>query len=407
MRVPRIGRGIDREIAALCGLIFLADVVTGFLPPTFPLFAESLRVSLAGIGLISTAGGLAQLVLALPVGVLSDRVGRKRLFGAGMAGFTAMLLCFAAAGGPLLLVAGRILYGVASVAVFQIGAAHLGDISKPGERAVAFGAFTTAMGTGFTIGPLLGGQIADHFGFRAAYLVAAAIAAVATFAVGWALRDRVGRGRSGAATIRLLDGVRHVMRQGDLIIVSFGSLLMSLTFAGAVSTFFPIFGGALGLTEAAIGWMFAIRALVSTLGRMPQGVIARLFGHQPVMLACLVVDAVVMFFMAGTRVTPVLTVLLAGEGLAYGAYLVAGQTYVAERTTIEVRGSAGGVYSTAGSIGGSVGPLLLGILAGRSGVASVFTATGWALALGALVFLAAALLLHRAGQRAGTRVARL
>jgi len=37
---------------------------------------------------------------------------------------------------------------------------------------------------------------------------------------------------------------------------------------------------------------------------------------------------------------------LAAEGLAFGAYLVAGQTYIAEHTTRETRGAAIGVYAT-------------------------------------------------------------
>ena len=52
MRLGRVGRGIDREIAALCGLSFLADVVTGFLPPTLPLNTQSLGMSLAALGMI-------------------------------------------------------------------------------------------------------------------------------------------------------------------------------------------------------------------------------------------------------------------------------------------------------------------------------------------------------------------
>ena len=73
------------------------------------------------------------------------------------------MLCFAAAHGLPLLIVGRIFFGLAGVATFQIGAAHLGDITDAGgTRAFAFGLYATAMGLGFTIGPLLGGQIAGR-----------------------------------------------------------------------------------------------------------------------------------------------------------------------------------------------------------------------------------------------------
>ncbi|HET8627085.1 MAG TPA: hypothetical protein VFL91_06685, partial [Thermomicrobiales bacterium] len=46
----------------------------------------------------------------------------------------------------------------------------------------------------------------------------------------------------------------------DLLLVSFGNLLVGLTFAGAVTTFFPLYGRAVGLSEATIGALFAARA---------------------------------------------------------------------------------------------------------------------------------------------------
>src|SRR5437660_5143983 len=140
---------ITPEVAALCFTIFLADVVAGVVAPTFSLFARYLGVSLALLGALSTVGGLTQLVVSLPVGILSDSVGRSRVLALGLLSFIAALVSFAVATGVPLLAAGRILFGLGTVAVFQIGAAYLGDITSPGERSFAFGLYATAMGLGF------------------------------------------------------------------------------------------------------------------------------------------------------------------------------------------------------------------------------------------------------------------
>ncbi|HET7034477.1 MAG TPA: MFS transporter [Thermomicrobiaceae bacterium] len=400
-RAPgRVRRGLSgslsREILALCGVIFLADVSTGIVAPTFSLYAASLGVSLALLGLLNTLGGLSQLLLSLPAGIASDRIGRVRLLIAGMLAFVVAMLGFAAAGGPRLLAAGRLLYGFGTVATFQIGAAHLGDISAEGRRSVAFGAYATAMGIGFTLGPLLGGQLSERFGAPAAFVVSAVLAALGALLAWRLLTDRVQTGRARqAARPALLAGLGYTLRRHDLLLVSFGSLLMSVTFNGAVVTFFPIYGDTLHLTAAAIGSLFAIRALVSTLGRLPNSLVSRRIGSTTVMLGALVLDMAVMFALAHSAGRTVLTVLLAGEGLAFGAYLVSGQTYVAEHTRIEARGAAVGVYSSASSLGGTLAPLALGLVAARLGIAAVFSVTGWTLLVGAALFAAGIAWLRR------------
>ncbi len=61
----RIRRILGSEIAALCLVVFLADVVGGIISPTFSLYAKSLGLSLALIGLLSTVGGFTQLLTSL------------------------------------------------------------------------------------------------------------------------------------------------------------------------------------------------------------------------------------------------------------------------------------------------------------------------------------------------------
>ena len=153
------------------------------------------------------------------------------------------------------------------------------------------------------------------------------------------------------------------------------------------------------ISEAAIGTMFAIRALVSAAGRFPNSMVARRVGSKPVLLVALLLEVVVMLGIAMTGQRTLLTVLLAAEGLAFGAYLVAGQTYIAEHTTRETRGAAIGVYSTASNIGGTAAPILLGLVAARWGIATVFTVAGCALAVGFVVCATGMLLVFRSEAR--------
>ena len=283
------------------------------------------------------------------------------------------------------------------MAVFQIGTAHLGDITEPGQRSFAFGLYATAMGLGFTIGPLLGGLVAEQAGTRMAYVVGAGVA-VAGCALAVRTLKRPASGQRAAGSRGFL-AIIGTLRRPDLALVSLGNLLMSWTFAGAIATFFPLYGNALGLSAATIGSFFALRAFISALGRIPNGMIVRAFGNHAVLFAALGVDVVAMLALARVHAPWALAVLLAAEGLAFGAYLVAGQSYIADQTTAENRGTAVGLYSMASSIGGTAAPAVLGALAARWGLPIVFTTTGWLMLAGLVVIVGCTVWLGRGRRR--------
>lgn len=388
---------IPADIGALCLVVILADIIFGIVAPTFSLHAQGLGIGLGALGVLNALSGIVQLVVAVPMGILSDRVGRPALIISGMAFFAIGMVCIAAARGLPLLIVGRFFFGLAGVAVFQIGTAHLGDITAPGERSFAFGLYATAMGLGFTIGPLLGGQVAQRAGTAAAYAVGAGVAvAGGLLAARTVHRPPTNAGR--AASSRSMWAILRTLRRADLALVSFGNLLVSWTFVGAITTFFPLYGNALGLSAATIGTFFALRAFISALGRLPNGLIVRAFGNQAVLFAALLVDLVVMFGMASVTAPWLLAILLACEGLAFGAYLVAGQSYIADQTTIENRGTAVGLYAMASSVGGIAAPAGLGLLADRWGLPVVFTSTGWLMVAGLAVIIAGTIWMGRRWQ---------
>lgn len=385
--VPLVRRmRIPVDVALICLVIALACIVTGISTPTFPLHARSLRLDLATIGRLPASSGFVSLCLALPIGLLSDRIGRRRVIVGGIFAFALGMFCVGVAQGLPLLLVGCLLFGAAGVSTFPIGAALLGDVTTPGQRALAFGLYTTAMGVGFTIGPLVGGQLAERAGTEVAFIVGAIIALTAgTLALLILPRPRPDAANAGAGCS--LRGILALARRSDLALACLGTLLMSWTFNGAISTFFPLYGEALGLSAATIGALFALRALVSAFGRLPNGILARALGNQSVMLAALVVDALAMLALAFAHQTWLLAVLLIGEGLAFGGYLVAGQTFVADRTTVENRGTAVGLYAMAGSIGATAAPAGLGAVADRWGLAATFGTTSALLAVGIVVFI--------------------
>jgi MFS family permease len=367
---------VRREVIAVCAVAFMADVVMGTLNATFSLYAASLGASLVTIGMLSSLSGATSLVASTPVGIISDRVGRVPVLFCGLVSFTLAMALFAAAPNPALLVPGRLLIGIAVVATFWIAAAYLGDIVGPAERGLAFGLLTTAMGLGFTVGPLLAGEIAELWSIRGAYVMTTGAAAIGAAIVLTALRGREAARGERAPARAPFRAALGVAREHPLIIAGIANILSALTFGGAVATIFPLYGAALGLSAGTIGTMFAVRSIASTSVRLPSGALIATVGSGRVLAGALLVQVVAVAGLgAAQQFGPMLAWLML-EGIGFGAFLTSSQAYLAEHTVAANRGAAIGVFSMTGGIGYTLAPLALGIVAAQLGLSAAFFVTG-------------------------------
>jgi len=370
---------LRRDVVAICIVIFTADIMSGILSPTFSLHARKLGASLTMIGALSSTVGLTKLFISMPMGVISDRVGRKTVLTAGMALFSVAAVSFALAPNAYWLFLGRMLSGIAMVCTFLLGVAYVGDIVRPEERGWAFGLYSTSMGLGFTIGPLIGAAVAVRYGVPASYLVAAVATMAGAIVAARTLKDvrpamDESRGR-GQLQRRSTMGALSMLRDRNLLAGSLGNLMMNVSFGGAIVNFFPIYAAQLLVAQAAINSMFSVRAFGSTLARLPTGVITSRVPSRVVMYVALMMSMAVLFLMSNSASPTTLALLLLLEGIAFGGFLTSGQVFVAENCTAATRGAAVGAFSTAGSFGSILSPIALGLAADLWGVQMVFRLT--------------------------------
>jgi MFS family permease len=387
MDAPR--RILRREVITICAVIFLADVMSGVVSPTFSLYAQQLGASLTIVGALSSTIGLTRLFTSMPIGMISDRVGRKAVLTVGMVLFSLSAIAYALSPSTLWLFPGRIVGGLAMVSTFFMGIAYVGDIVAPEERGLAFGLYTTSMGLGFTVGPLFGAAVAERYGVAGSYLAAAALTLLGAAIAARGLKRITTSGEAQQTSRRRLPwaGARDMLRHPSVLAGSMGNLMMSVSFGGAVANFFPIYAAQLQVPQVAISSMFSARAFGSTLARLPTGAITSRIPSRVLMYAALALAMGVQFLMAQVNSTSLLGLLLIMEGVAFGSFLTSGQIFVAENCTPETRGTAVGVYSTAGSLGSTVSAIAFGAVADRLGVRLVFRLAGLLILAGLLVIV--------------------
>ncbi|KQV38342.1 MULTISPECIES: TCR/Tet family MFS transporter [unclassified Rhizobium] len=170
-------------------ILFLDVMGIAIIMPVLPAYLEELTG--ATIGEAAVEGGWLLLVysgmqflFAPLIGNLSDRFGRRPVLLASVLTFAFDNLICALATSYGMLFVGRVLAGI-SGASFSTASAYIADASDDSNRAKNFGLIGIAFGTGFALGPVLGGVLGE-FGPRVPFFGAAALSFV-NFAVAFFL----------------------------------------------------------------------------------------------------------------------------------------------------------------------------------------------------------------------------
>ncbi|MEV4943447.1 MFS transporter [Streptomyces zaomyceticus] len=108
----------------------------------------------------------------VPMGTLGDRIGRRKLLLIGGAAFGAASLLAAFATSPGMLIAARVLLGIAGAAISPSTLALISTMFQDAkQRAAAIGMWASCFTLGAIIGPMLGGVMLEHFWWGSLFLL--------------------------------------------------------------------------------------------------------------------------------------------------------------------------------------------------------------------------------------------
>jgi DHA2 family methylenomycin A resistance protein-like MFS transporter len=137
-----------------------------------PDLARTLHASVAGLQWTTTGYTVAFGALLLSAGALADRHGAGRAFRAGVTAFGVLSLLSAAAPNLPVLVALRVLQGVAAAVCVPASLALISRLHpEPARRTRAVGTWAAISGAAVAVGPVAGGLLVDLAGWRAAFLI--------------------------------------------------------------------------------------------------------------------------------------------------------------------------------------------------------------------------------------------
>ena len=354
---------------------FMGQLDASITTLAFPAIRSEFGVGLQAVSWVSLSYLLTLTLLLVPVGRLSDALGRKLFYVYGFAVFTAASLACALAPTLGALIAFRVVQAVGAAMLQSNSIALISNAAPPERLRRALGAQAAAQALGLGLGPAVGGLLVDTVGWRWVFGVNVPVG-VAALAAGVLLLPRTRERNPGFAVsldpLRVRRVRRGLLGAGGGYLVLFGPLVLvpvimvargeSALVSGLVLTTLPV-GFAAGASFLKWRPGFALAASCAALGAM------LVLPFQPAVLV------------------PLFGVL----GLGLGAYAPANNAQVMASVPANRSGIVSGMLNTARALGTSGGVYLVtsaialaghGGGAGRGGAAG---ATGARLAVGGLL----------------------
>ena len=146
-----------RTLIIVCVAIFMFLLDITIVNVALPDIQRELSASFTDLQWVVDAYALTLATFVLNAGSLADRLGRKRVFIAGVVLFTVASALCGAATTPLFLILARGVQGIGGAIMFATSLALLSQEFHGRERGTAFGIWGATTGAAVAVGPLVGG----------------------------------------------------------------------------------------------------------------------------------------------------------------------------------------------------------------------------------------------------------
>ena len=177
-------------LSVLCVSLLVVNLDSTILNVAMPTIVRDLHASSSDLQWIVDVYAIVFAGLLLVLGSLGDRIGRKRVFVAGLLVFALGSAASAFSGTPHLLIAARGLMGIGAAAIMPSTLSILTNVFvEEQDRARAIGIWSGATGLGVAIGPIAGGWLLAHFWWGSVFLVNVPVIALGLVASIWLVPD--------------------------------------------------------------------------------------------------------------------------------------------------------------------------------------------------------------------------
>lgn len=373
-RWPQLLQARRGPVLLMLTTLFWASLYT--YPAIIAPYLSELGVSLTATGLVISSYGLTQTLLRLPAGVLSDRLRNKRVFiiaGLFLSLLSGCGLFLTRQVGLILLF--RALAGVAAAMWVHFSTLYL-TYHPAGSAGKAMGQINFSSSFGQMAAMLAGSFLAQLYGWRFAFLLAAVVA-VPGLLLSFAVHEDRPDPAMPAEPPPSLKEVAALGQNRVLFWSSILALLAQLATFAVSQGFVPQYASQLGAGKALIGLLAALSLLPRAIaGLLGGSLLARWFKLRTLVVFGFILVSGTTCLLPFVHTLPLLFLnqFICGIGAGFQLSLLMA---MCTRTVAPGRkASAMGFFQAVYGIGMVIGPILLGSLADQFSLGTGFVAVG-------------------------------
>lgn len=362
----------DRNLQIIFGVTLMAVLGVSSITPAFPSIRRELGVSGSQIGLLITFFTLPGVILTPVLGVLADRIGRKRIL-------VPSLFLFAIAGTACaftrdfnVLLAMRILQGIGGAGVGGMNMIIIGDLYSGRQRTEAMGLNASVLSIGTAAYPSIGGALALLAWY---YPFALPIVAVPIGILVLTLLKNP-EPTNFQSLRQYLSGTWGYLKNIKAVGLFATGTLTFVILYGSYYTYFTLYlGDSFGASPFVIGVIMSSVALTTAVVASQLARINRWLSLGSIIKLSFTISAVAFVLiplMPGLWFLLIPTIIF---GIANGTNFPTIQTAVASLAPHEYRGAFMSVYATMIRLGQTIGPPLMGLVYVYQGLDATFFTT--------------------------------
>jgi len=167
---------------------FLTPFAVSSVNIALPSIGKEFAMNAISLSWVPSAYILSSAALLVPFGRVADLYGRKKVFNYGVLIYTVSSFLLALSYSAGMVIGLRVVQGIGAAMIFAPGVAILTSVFPDGERGRVLGINIAAVYIGLSLGPVVGGFLTQHFGWRSLFIFNVPLGLMILFLTFWKLK---------------------------------------------------------------------------------------------------------------------------------------------------------------------------------------------------------------------------
>lgn len=362
---------LNKNLQIIFSITLMAVLGVASITPAFPKIEKVLNISEQQVGLLITVFTLPGVILTPILGVLADRFGRKQILIPSLLLFgIAGTACFFTRHFDMLLVF-RLFQGIGAASLGSLNVTLIGDFFEGRERAAAMGYNASVLSIGTASYPAIGGALAT-IGWYFPFLLPALSVPIALIAL-FSLKSSkpVNNQSLKEYLIKAWDSIKDKRVIGIFI----ASIFTFIILYGSYLTFLPfLLDSDFSASPLIIGLLMSVMSLTTAITSSQLGRLSGKYSHRILLKVAFITYALALIIIPLTPQLWLMIIPLIFFGIGHGLNIPSLQTMLTNLAPVENRAAFMSLNGMVLRLGQTIGPLIMGLVFGFSGIVGVFYA---------------------------------